>query len=187
MNEIVTIPEIQTLGDFCISVGGKSVAAVWPNETLKVLFCSLLSPLDLYINWDRFCRSLWGTPASRSNMRRLDEIFIQPVNSYLVKEMGFNPIITERDGMRIDKSRIHLDAVEFYSAVIEGLRLLSLENNDAALEKFNRANLLYAGSFLPGMSGKIIENTRHALDSFHQISYMSADRSRNWVCVTMHR
>jgi hypothetical protein len=37
-----TMLEIQTLGRFSISVDGKPVAAVWPDETQKELFCSLL-------------------------------------------------------------------------------------------------------------------------------------------------
>jgi hypothetical protein len=45
---------------------------------------------------------------------------------------------------------------------------MSLGDHDGASEKFSRANLLYAGSYLPGMPGKIIEHTRLELDSLYR-------------------
>jgi len=163
-----TILEIQTLGRFSISVDGKPVATEWPDETIKMFFCSLLSPLDLLFTWDRICRSMWGIPATRANRRRLDEAVIRPLTLFLIKEFGFNPLMTEPDGIRIDHQRIHVDAFEFHSTVLEGLKLLSLGNHAAALEKFSRANALYVGSYLPGIPGKITEKTRNELDAFYQ-------------------
>jgi len=176
MNTPDTMLEIQTLGRFSISANGKPVAAVWPDETVKVLFCSLLSPLDLYFSWDRICRSMWGIPATRTNRDRLEEICIRPLNSFLTKELGFNPLIIEQEGMRIDVKRIHVDAHEFYSTVLEAIRLLSSANNDAALEKFSRADSLYSGIYLPGVPGKITTNTRNELDSLYRSVVMDGVR-----------
>jgi len=169
-----TTLEIQTLGRFSISVAGKYVATEWPDEMMKVLFCSLLSPLDLYFTWDRLCRSVWGVPATPTSRRRLVETFIRPLNSFLTKELGFNPLITGQEGIRIAQQRIHLDATEFHSAVVEGIGLLSLGDQAAALEKFNRATSLYSGSYLPGIPGKIIANTRIELESLYQTAVMDA-------------
>ena len=163
-----TVLEIQTLGRFSISVDGKPVATDWPDETIKVFFCSLLSPLDLLFTWDRICRSLWGTPATPASRHRLEEFVLRPLNTFLMKELGFNPLITEPDGIRIDHQRINVDAFEFHSAVLEGLKQLSLGDHSGAIEKFSRANALYVGSYLPGIPGKITENTRYELDSFYQ-------------------
>ncbi|HEY5521986.1 MAG TPA: hypothetical protein VIK21_02265 [Desulfuromonadaceae bacterium] len=168
MNIPTTTLEIRTLGSFSICADGKPVATDWPDETVKVLFCSLLSPLDLYFTWDRICRSMFGEPATKTSRSRLEDICIRPLNSFLIKELGFNPLIAGPEGIKIDLQGIHVDAREFYSTVLEGLRLLSLTNNAAAFEKFSRANSLYAGIYLPGIPGKIIENTRNDLESLYQ-------------------
>ena len=176
-----TTLEILTLGRFSISVDGKPVATDWPNETVKIFFCSLLSPLDLYITWDRICRVILGAPDTRVRRRRLEETFIRPLNSFLVKELGFTLLVTGRDGIRIEHHGIHVDAIEFHDAVIEALRLLSIGNHDAAREKISLAESLYVGNYLPGISGKIIENTRKELESLYQIAIMDSGRHANTV------
>jgi hypothetical protein len=163
-----TTLEILTLGRFSILIDGKLVEADWPDETIKLFFCSLLSPLDLYVTWDRICRSLWNVPVTRVSRNRLEQSCIRPLKVFLIKELGFNPLITGQDGIRIDQQRIHLDALEFHGAVLEGLRLLSLDNHRAALVKFNRANTLYGGDYLPELPGKIIANTRTDLESLYR-------------------
>ena len=168
MNIPDTTLEILTLGRFSISIDGKSVVTDWPDETLKVLFCSLLSPLDLYFTWDRICRSMLDVPETLTSRRQMKEIFIRPLNSFLIKELGFNPLITGHDNIRINPQRIHLDAQEFYNSALEGLRLLSIGNNTAAFEKISTSNSLYVGNYLPGMFGKIIENTRNDLEALHR-------------------
>jgi hypothetical protein len=168
--------EIQTLGRFSISVNGKPVATEWPDETQKLFFCSLLSPLDIYFTWDRICRSMWDVPVTRTDRRRLEEVVIRPLSRFLFKELGFNPLITGTEGMKIDRLGIHVDAHEFYSTFLEGLRLSSLAKNAVALEKYRRANSLYVGSYLPGFTGKIITNTRRELESLYLSAAMDAVR-----------
>jgi hypothetical protein len=171
-----TTLEILTFGRFSISVNGKPVAKEWPDEAVKVLFCSLLSPLDLFFTWDRICRSMLGEPATRTSKRQLEKSCVQPLNSFLIKELGFNPLIAGAEGIRINRQHINVDALEFYRTFLEGLRLLPLDNDAAAREKFNRANSLYAGSYLPGISGKIIDHTRDDLESLHQTALLSGNR-----------
>ncbi len=168
MNIPDIIMDIQTLGRFGMFVDGKPVVTQWPNETVKVFFCSLLSPLDIYFTWDRICRSLWGVAVTPANRRRLEETCIRPLIGFLLEELGFNPILVGLDGIRIDHQRIHVDALEFHDTVIEGLRLLSLGNHAAALVQFSRANALYVGKYLPGMPGKIIESTRNELEALYR-------------------
>ena len=160
--------KIMTLGRFSMFFDGKLVEADWPDETIKLFFCSLLSPMDLYVTWDRMCRSLWDEPVTRVSRHRLEQSCIRPLNILLIKHLGFSPLITGEDGIRIDKQRIYLDALEFYSFVLEGLRLLCLDNHAAALKKISRANALYAGDYLPGLPGKIIINTRTELESLYR-------------------
>ncbi|MDD5286707.1 MAG: hypothetical protein PHD54_12695 [Desulfuromonadaceae bacterium] len=176
MNTHDTTLEIQTLGRFRILVDGKPVATEWPDETLKVLFCSLLSPLDLYFSWDRLCRSMLGVPVTRTSRRQLEETIVRPLISFLTKELGFNPLITGPEGIRISHQGITVDAFEYYNTALDGLRLLSVSNRPAAYEKFTKANLLYAGSYLPGMSGKIITNTRNELESLYRTAVMDGIR-----------
>lgn len=168
MNIPATTVVIQTLGRFDISMGGKSVAIDWPDETVKVLFCSLLSPLDLYFTWDRICRAILGGTETRSNRRQLEERFIRPLNHFLVKEIGFNPLVVEAEGIRIAPQGLSIDAFEFHRVVVEGLSLMATGKLDGAREKFTRANHLYAGSYLPGVPGKIIENTRNEFESLYR-------------------
>lgn len=168
MNKPVIALEAQTLGRFSLSVDGREVAMVWPDEQVKVFFCSLLSPLDLYFTWERLCRCILGVAETPSSRRQVEEIFLRPLNHFLIKELGFNPLIAGPEGIRIEPQEIKVDAFEFHDAVIEGLSLISVGNLDAAREKFNRANSLYVGSYLPGMSGKIIDNTRSELDSLYR-------------------
>jgi hypothetical protein len=163
---------IYTLGRFSIADEEKSFATDWPDEATKVFFCSLLSPLDIYFSWDRICRSMLGVPETRASRRQLEETIIRPLITFLTREVGFNPLIINPEGISIDKQGINIDALEFYNAVLEGLRLLSLDNYPAALEKFTRANVLYAGSYLPGISGKIIDNTRADLESLYRTAVM---------------
>ena len=163
-----TTLEILTLGRFSVHIDGKLLEADWPDETIKLFFCSLLSPLDLYVTWDRICRSLWDEPVSRISRHRLELSCIRPLKVFLTNVLGFNPLITGQDGIRIDQQCVHLDALEFNCAVMEGLRLLALDNRTAALEKFSRAKSLYAGDYLPGVPGKIIANTRTELESLYR-------------------
>ncbi len=172
-----SIVSIRTLGSFNISVDNITVAANWPDEATKVLFCSLLSPLDLNFTWDRICRSMWGVPESQNLKHILEETSLRTLNEFLMRELGFNPLIKGADGIKINHKMIYLDALEFYKTVLEGVRLFSLSDHVAAVEKLNRANVLYTGSYLPGMPGKIIENTRHDLESLYQTVVMETGRS----------
>jgi hypothetical protein len=163
-----TALKIQTLGSFNISANGKPVATEWPTDTGKVLFCSLLSPLDLLYSWDRICRTLWDEPATRSSIRRMEKTIIRPLDNFLTSQMGFSPLIAEHEGIRFDHQHVQVDALQFHGAVVDGLKLLISGNDNAALKKFNRAHSLFKGSFLPGVAGKIIEHTRNDLDSMYK-------------------
>lgn len=168
MNKPVYALEIQTLGCFSLSAEGRTESINWPDEQIKIIFCSLLSPLDLYFTWDRLCRSFLDVAETRSSRRQLEEVFIRPLNRFLIKVLGFNPLVVRPEGIRIDSQGIHIDVFAFHHAVIDGLNLISLGNPDGAREKFTTANALYAGSYLPGMPGKIIEHTRIELEALYQ-------------------
>lgn len=161
-----TMLEIKTLGCFSISIDGKVVANDWPDETLKLIFCSLLSPLDIFFTWDRICRSVWDVPLTPTHRRQIEEVLIRPLKKFLIKEFGFNPLMSGAVGIKIDRRRIHVDAQDFYYCALEEFRLLFRDEHAEAFEKLNRANLLFTGSYLPGMPGTIIENARHDLDLY---------------------
>lgn len=185
MNIPDTKLQILTLGRFSISLNGKPVATEWPDETIKIFFCSLISPLDLYFTWDRICRSMLGVPETRTSRRKLEEALIRPLNSFLIRELGFTPLVAGLESIKINQQRIYVDAMEFHTAAVEGLRLLSLGNSGAALDKLNRAKKLYAGGYLPGIPGKIINNTRIELESLYQTAILEigpkADRYQNRI------
>lgn len=168
MKKSDTVSQVQTFGRFHISVNGETVAKYWPNETLKRLFCSLLSPLDLYITWDRICRSVLEIPAHHSSRQGLEHMYIRPLKGFLIKELGCNPLIVGDDGIRLDRNCMHLDSFEFYCAALEGFRQISDGNHAAALEKIRSATSLYSGVYLPEFSCTIINSTRNELESLYQ-------------------
>ncbi|MDD2852754.1 MAG: hypothetical protein PHY09_12760 [Desulfuromonadaceae bacterium] len=163
-----TTLKIQTLGCFTISINGKPVATEWPDEAGKILFCSLLSPLDMYFTWDRLCRSILDRAEAQTNRHHLEVFVLRPLNTFLNGELGFSPLISGPEGIRINQLSVHIDAFEFYRDVLEGLRLSSFTNYLEAAVQFSRARSLYAGSYLPGISGKIINNTRRELECLYQ-------------------
>ena len=173
MNTPDTTLKIQTLGRFTVSVDGTLIAMEWPDEALKNLFCSLLSPLDLYFTWDRICRSMLNVPATRASKRQLEEVLIRPLNKFLVNKLGFTPLVTGPDGIQINQLIVSVDAMEFYSAVLEALRLFAFANYPESTHTFNRAYELYTGSYLPGMPGKIITNTRADLEALTASPFVS--------------
>lgn len=166
--------KIQTLGQLSLSVDGKPVASEWPNESIKLFFCTLLSPLDLSFTHERICRSLWGISAANFTSHRLESTVIKPLISFLIDEIGFNPLMTDHESIRCNREGIHVDAFEFRSTVVQGLRLLSIGDHTVAFRKFTKAKELYTGSFLQGLPGKIIEDTRNELDSLYRTAIMDA-------------
>jgi len=70
-----------------------------------------------------------------------------------------------------------VDAQTFQSTIVEGLRLMSVGDRDAAREKFSAADSLYAGIYLPEVPGKIIANTRNELESLYRTVIVEAGRS----------
>ncbi len=128
----------------------------------------MLSPLDLYFSWDRICRSLLDVPDTQQSRRQLEEDIIRPLKSFFIAELGFNPLITGNEYISIDQRRIKVDAFEFHSTAVEGLKQLSYGNYTVAQQRLARAKAVYAGSYLPGMAGKIIANTRKDLEALYQ-------------------
>jgi hypothetical protein len=165
--------KIITLGSFSISADGKPAAGEWPDETVKMLFCSLLSPLNLSFTWDRISRSMWGVPITPASRQRLETVCLRSLGSFLTRELGFNPLIAGDEGLRIDYQRIRVDAFEFHRSALEGLRLFSLGSHAAAFDEFSRAESLYGGSYLKGIPGRIAENTRNGLDSLYQTAVIN--------------
>jgi two-component SAPR family response regulator len=180
-----------------MTVGGIPVASDWPDETVKMLFCSLLSPQDRYVSWDRICHSMWGEPVTQVSRQHLEDIFFQPLKRFLITALGFNPLITGHEGIRVDHQRTRVDAFEFYTAATEGLRLVSCGSHAAAFEKFTRAKSLYNGIYLPGFTGKIITSTRNDLEALYLSAILdampltrnswSSERNRNAVMALQTR
>ena len=188
MKKTDTTFEIQTLGSFSITVLGRPVATDWPDETMRALFCSLLSPLNRYFTWDRICRSTWGVPATQTSRSRLEKILSGPLNGFLIDELGFNPLITGPEGIKIDYQHIQVDAFEFHSTAVEGLKLLSRGDQSAAFEKLSKAKSLYKGSYLPDIKSQIIANTRSGLDSLYRSAVIEAmPLTRNFRCSARNR
>lgn len=184
--------EILTLGSFSITLDGKSVATYWPDETLKICFCSLLSPLDLYFSWDRICRAMLSVPDTMHNRQQLEENIIRPLTKFLIMELGFNPLLTGNEYISIDQRRAKVDAFEFHSSAVEGLKQLSYGNHAVAEHRFARVKELYAGSYLPGVNGKIIANTRKDLEALYQkvimesALHVAANSDRNHMQAAAH-
>ncbi len=117
-----------------------------------------------------------GVAETQISKHKLEKMFIQPLNSFLISELGFTPLIVEPKGIKIDRQRIRVDAYEFHSAVVEGMKDLAFGDCDAAREKFDTARALYVGTYLFGVQGKIIENTRNELESLYRTAVLESMR-----------
>jgi len=168
MNLPINTLEIRTLGGFSLMVGKKAITATWPDEISKVLFCTLLSPLDESITMERLCRSLWDLPASRTPKKRI-AAKIDHLTDIFVAETGINPFFMIGDRVGINSSHVSVDAHEFYRVTAEGFRLKLFGNCQAALIKLQEADLLYRGLFMPEMFNQVISSTREDLDEMHRM------------------
>lgn len=159
---------VRTLGDFTITRDRKTVNVTWPDNAIKILFCSLLSPLDVSISRDRLCKALWNIPASAAGIGRLTSALGQ-LHDVMVRTFGFNPIVFQDDGITLDYGKIYVDARDFHDTAISGFRNFAGGETAAASRLFQAASMLYRGEFLPGMTGRIISATRSDLEDQYQM------------------
>ena len=160
--------EIRTMGDFSLMVGERAITAEWPDETTKMLFCTLLSPLDEAISMERLCRSLWEVPATQASMSRI-AAKVEWLSDFFAKEASINPFIINQDHVGIDSRYVRIDAHEFYLHAVKGLRLMSIGNRRGALINLHKADQLYCGWFLPLMDNRVITTTRENLGEIHRM------------------
>jgi hypothetical protein len=111
---------------------------------------------------------MWGEPETHFNRIRLEEGLIRQLKSFLIKELGFDPIFSDPEGIRIDCQRLHVDAVDFYRSARQGLKLMTHSKHEAAFELFSRANTLYVGRYLPGFYGNAFVSARNTLEALYQ-------------------
>jgi len=159
---------VHSLGRFSLSIGGEPVSSPWPNELTKELFCSLLSPLDECITFDRLSRSLFGKPLTESTRVRLDEV-IEGLIRFTDAELGINPYRCSKDAIGLNRSDVYVDAHLFQELALEGLRKVSIGDSASAMRNIHVALSLYTGDFLPGMNRKIIADTREDLASLKRM------------------
>jgi DNA-binding SARP family transcriptional activator len=159
---------VRTLGDFTITRDRKTVNVTWPDNAIKILFCSLLSPLDVSISRDRLCKALWNIPASAAGIGRLTSALGQ-LHDVMARTFGFSPIIVQDDGITLDYGKVYVDARDFHDTAISGFRNFAGGEIAAASHLFRTASMLYRGEFLPGMTGRIISATRNDLEDQYQM------------------
>jgi len=168
MSVPIKILEIRTLGGFSLMVGERPFRAEWPEKITKLLFCTLLSPLDETITMEQLCRSLWEAPVRQMFKREIAAKFDQ-LSAFIAAETGINPLIIHNDGFGIDFLHVRVDAHEFFLHAVTGLKLISLGSHYDALINLDKADLLYRGKFLPGMDNRIIKDTREELKKLHRM------------------
>jgi len=168
MNTPIRLLDVRTLGGFSLKFGEREITPQWPNDISKVLFCTLLSPLDEYTTMERLCRSLWDLPATRNPGRRIAAM-LEHLSCFLTDLTGINPLIVNEDRVGIDYRYVRVDAAQFYTHANDGTRQLMLGNRRAALVNFHQADRLYRGQFLPGMHNRVISSTREELEETYQV------------------
>ncbi len=159
---------VRTLGEFTIVCATRPVTISWPDNATRLLFCSLLSPLDAAISRDRLCQTLWGIAATEAENRRLHATMGR-LQDVISGAFGINPFIISHEGFSLDAHKIQIDARDFHETAIAGLRQLSLGNKQSAHSFFQTAASLYRGAFLPGISSRIITTTRTELEQQLQL------------------
>jgi hypothetical protein len=158
--------EIQTLGVISIKSGERLILAEWPDDLSKMLFCTLISPLEETITMEQLCSLLLNMPATQTPRRRI-AAKIDNLIEMFEAETGINPFLIENDQVGIDYLHVHVDAYEFYQYVQKGFRLTSNGDRHHALSNLQKADLLYYGKFLPGMFNSAINKTREELEKIH--------------------
>jgi DNA-binding SARP family transcriptional activator len=167
MNSIGTATvEVRTFGQFTLIVNGSETDTAWPDETARILFCSLLSPLDEYVSLERISRSLWGVPATRTSSMRIMGI-IQKLRLHFLGLGDIDPFIMYSDGIALNQKKFAVDANTFRTLTLEGLRLLAKGKRSEASERLRTAYLIYRAPFLPGIPGKLVDATRDELDGLY--------------------
>lgn len=159
---------VHSLGSFSVSIAGEKLSSPWPDELTRGLFCSLLSPLDECITFDRLSRSLLGAAVEGSAKTSLEEV-IENLVVFFKTEMGADPFRYTEDAIGFNRNAVRVDAHHFQKLALEGLREMSIGNTHAARLNISSALALYEGDFLPGMRQKIIDDTRGELDSLKQM------------------
>jgi DNA-binding SARP family transcriptional activator len=153
---------IRTLGDFSLAVDAVPVTINWPDKATRLLFCSLLSPLDAAYSRERLCKALWGTPANELGIARLT-LTLDHLQNALVSTIGFSPVSAGPDGISVRRAQVQCDARDFHEMAITGLSALAQGNPTLAHDCFRTAAALYRGPFLPGIAGRIVTATRDDL------------------------
>lgn len=160
---------VRSLGGLALSQRGVAVTAPWPDKITKELFCSLLSPLDICITFDRLSRSLLGAPLTARTSERL-EMAIDSLIRFTSEEMGVSdPLLVTPDAVGFKGDSICIDAHQFFETALKGLSNLSKGEKGAALQHVCKAMDLYEGDFLPGMNSRIIVDTREELAGLHKV------------------
>lgn len=166
MNSIATTAEVRTFGEFSLIVNGSVVEPAWQNETERVLFCSLLLPLDESISEERLCRSLWGVPAEHTSRIRLMGM-IQQLRHYFFDLTGSDLFIATSEGFALDQKKITVDATLFRHCALAGLQLLARGDCTRAYQQLQEAYTMYRAPFLPGVPGRLVDMARDDLDGLY--------------------
>jgi hypothetical protein len=153
---------ITTLGSFGISAGTTPIVPNWPEGSARQLFCTLLSPLDESVPWERLSRSLTGKPGSPESIELLRDD-VEKVIELFQTTTGYTPIKVNTDGVGIDVRVVTLDSHHFRECALSGLALMAQGDLLGMHQAFRQARSWYGGHFLPGFHGRIINDTRTEL------------------------
>jgi Bacterial transcriptional activator domain len=154
--------QMRTLGAAAVSIGGRKLKLQWPSCEVRKLFYSLLTPLDEFVEWERLDRAVPGDNPGDSGACRVRATYRQ-LRELFIREAGRSPFREYSQGVGLDYGVVRLDAREFRECSVNGLNLLATGDHEAARNLIEGALALYAGPFLLGKTGRIVNSTREVL------------------------
>ena len=150
---------VRTLGEPGMFMNGRKLETAFPSPEAREIFLSLLSPLDECTGWERLENVIRGNP-SVTRRKALVRKGVKEIKKMFLRTAGINPLREYPHGVGLDFRTVRVDVHDFRELSFKGLKLFAEGDHAAAGPCLRRALALYAGPFLPGDSGRIIDAAR---------------------------
>lgn len=168
---------VRTLGEPGMFMNGRKLETAFPSPEAREIFLSLLSPLDECTGWERLENVIRGNP-SVTRRKALVRKGVKEIKKMFLRTAGINPLREYPHGVGLDFRTVRVDVHDFRELSFKGLKLFAEGDHAAAGPCLRRALALYAGPFLPGDSGRIIDAAREELEELKVMASQSLAKVR---------
>ncbi len=138
---------VSTFGGLSIYFRNAPITIIWESQKARLLFCYLLVTYDQWIHRDKLIDLLWpgcNVGAGANNFKTT----VSRLRKSFTGAQCVNPVITQGEGVRININAFSLDASQFRSKAITGIKLQARGELKSARQYLEAAQDLYMGDFL---------------------------------------